>query len=133
MKNQGNFLKEFLTYFTIWSYSENRANQIKNSTIDDSVFFAVLPKTAAIDLVRTLNGFIPNSIRRSSAFYKVLNGERDQMYGWKIVNMLIRSEVREGIQEFEKTNPMKTLYFDDNFLAPYTEGVGERSELDKVP
>lgn len=37
------------------------------------------------------------------------------MYGWQIINKLTRSEVREGIREFQIINPTKTLYFDMDF------------------
>lgn len=39
------------------------------------------------------------------------------MYGWRIVNMLTRSEVREGIQEFYTQNPNVVLHFEQLFMV----------------
>jgi hypothetical protein len=40
---------------------------------------------------------IPNSIRNNTSFIKVFYGERKQMYGWRLVGKVIRSEAEGGM------------------------------------
>ena len=49
---------------------------------------------------------IPNSIRNSSCFFKLLYGKKKQLYGWKILSMAIRSEAENGL---EKKCPKKKV------------------------
>jgi hypothetical protein len=40
-----------------------------------------------------------------------------QMYGWRIVYTLIRSEVREGIHKFSIQYPNEILRFENDFAV----------------
>ena len=50
---------------------------------------------SAAAIVRELERFKPGRIKKMSAFYKVLHGKREKMYGWKLVNMVISNEAGE--------------------------------------
>jgi hypothetical protein len=43
------------------------------------------------------------------------------MYGWRIVNKLTRSEVREGIQKFIQKNPTTFLQYEEDLML--SEGL----------
>ena len=58
-------------------------------------------KTKACDTFKKicdiLESAIPNKIRNESSFIKVFYGERSQMYGWKLLIMVIRIEAEDGL------------------------------------
>lgn len=49
--------------------------------------------------------------------HKVVYGERPQMYGWRIVTTLTRSEIREGIQDFFNSNSPIVLQFEEELMV----------------
>jgi hypothetical protein len=113
--NQGETLRNFLTHFVIWRY-KGKTLQPKNvKDWCEELFVCISPKETFKEVTDSLNAFVPNSIRNSTSMHKVIYGQRPKMYGWKIVNMLTRSEVREGLQEFQTQNPDKILYYEEMF------------------
>lgn len=116
ISNQGEPLQEFISKFSIWAYSAEAATGKRGADRSDEQFFLVAPKEAFTDTVRVLNTFAPASVRNATSLHKVVYGERPQMYGWRIVNTLIRSEVREGIQNFIYNNPTVILHFEEDLM-----------------
>lgn len=116
--NQSEALREFVANFTIWAYSAKAATKKRFSVAirDDEQFYLVSPKEAFVDITKVLNTFVPNSVTTPAAMHKLVHGERSQMYGWRIVCTLIRSEVREGIYDFIKENPLVILQFEENLM-----------------
>lgn len=108
--NQNTATKEFLQSICVWGYSqENNANP-RLKVIKDEIYFVVGPQTSREDLVRVLNLYgrtkeNKDSIRSSASFAKLTKDKRKQMYGWRIIDMLTRSEVEEGIQAFLDNYP----------------------------
>lgn len=121
MRNQGLGLSQFLSQYSIWAHSPLTQAMPRLKDRGPEFYCMIAPKPAFIDIVRSLNQFVPNAITLPSSFHKVVYGERKQMYGWRIVNTLIRSEVREGIQEFYTQNPNIVLHFEPLFLE--SEGL----------
>ena len=107
--NQGSVLSEFIKKYTLWKYNN------RNSPTNDEFFVLVCPKDSFVDITRVLNAFAPESIRVPSAMHKVVYEERGQMYGWRIVTTLTRSEVEEGIILFKRNNPDAIFIFDEKF------------------
>lgn len=116
ISNQSEMLSEFVKNFSIWAYSANAATGKRGADRADEQFYLVSPKQAFVDISNTLNTFVPDSVRQSSSMHKVVRGERAQMYGWRIVNTLTRSEVREGLQDFLNNNPTVILQFDEELM-----------------
>lgn len=58
--------------------------------------FITNPSKSAIQIIDQLEKFVPDQIRNSASFYKILHGERTKMYGWKLVDKGIRSEAEGG-------------------------------------
>jgi uncharacterized UPF0160 family protein len=83
----------------------------------EEFYCLIEPKPAFVDIVKSLNQFVPNAIRSFPSFYKLVNKEKKQMYGWRIVSTLTRSEVREGIQKFCNENSEVVLHFEQSFLV----------------
>jgi len=111
MSNQSESTKELLTFVSLWSYKNNAAND----TNETYVF--VSPKEGIIDVFRTLDKFFPgtlpvNNPKQNSTFYKLFHGERKQMFGWRIVDKLIRSEFEKGYFDFVETNPNSSILLD---------------------
>jgi hypothetical protein len=120
--NQGQFLSEFVANFSIWAYSANAATGKRGAIRDDERFYLVSPKEAFVDITEVLNTFVPNSVKNSASMHKVVYGERSQMYGWRIVCTLIRSEVREGVYDFINENPtVHVVLFEEDLML--TEGL----------
>jgi hypothetical protein len=121
--NQGPLLTQFISKFSIWAYSAKAAHEKRGAIRDDECFFLVSPKDAFVDITRALNNFVPYSITNSASMHKLVYGEpkRHQLYGWKIVNTLTRSEVREGIQEFIQKNPTAFLQYEESLML--SEGL----------
>lgn len=116
ISNQGKPLQEFVSKFSIWAYSDNASKGQRGADRSDEKFFFVAPKQAFTDTVRVLNSFAPASIKNTTSLHKVVYGERKQMYGWRIVNTLTRSEVKEGIQNFIDNNPTVILCFEEDLM-----------------
>lgn len=104
IKNQSLILKEFLTNYSLWSYRQE-------------IFVFVSPKVAFIDVINILKKMVPNSRENYGKLYTVARGERPQAYGWRIVDMLTRSEVGEGINAFKANNPTAIVLFDEDFFG----------------
>lgn len=110
--NQKEELKEFVSKFVLWGYSRNQATKPRDDTRDDEEYFYTSPKKAFADIARVLNSYIHDSIRHPASMHKVIYGERKQMYGWRIVFTLTRSEASAGIQEFFEENPTAIVNFE---------------------
>lgn len=112
--------KQFVSKFSIWAWSANAAANRRGADRYDEQFYLVSPKETFVDITRALNGFVPNSIRNSSTMHKLVYGvrlwRRPQMYGWRIVKTLTRSEVREGIGNFIRNNPTVGLQFEKDLM-----------------
>jgi len=121
LANKGQPLTQFISNFSIWAYSAKAARERRGAIRNDECFFIVSPKEAFVDIIRALNSFVPHSIKKSSPMHKVVYKERPQMYGWRIVKTLTRSEVREGIQEFIQKNPTVFLQYEENLML--SEGL----------
>nr|ALO63245.1 putative HNH homing endonuclease [Chlamydomonas applanata]ALO63251.1 putative HNH homing endonuclease [Chlamydomonas applanata] len=115
--NQGNGLGQFVSSFSIWAYSAKVASKPRGASRTDEQMYLVSPKQAFVDITKTLNTFVPGSVRTPSAMHKVVYGERAQMYGWRIVNTLTRSEIREGILNFMQNNPTVVLQFEEDLTV----------------
>nr|ALO63172.1 putative HNH homing endonuclease [Chloromonas perforata] len=120
IRNQSSNLQEFVSNGSIWAFSEiafaNKRVVVKDR--GKELFCLVTSKESFADVARSLNAFVPNSIPQNVAsMHKLVNGERKQMYGWRIVNTLIRSEVREGIQDFYTQNANTNLLFEEDLLV----------------
>lgn len=81
------------------------------------MFYFVTPKEAFIDVVDCLNYFAVGSIKTPEAFYKVAAGARRQMYGWRIVKMLTRSEVRKGLKLFKIKKPTAIITYEMDYAV----------------
>lgn len=114
ISNQKLLLQEFLSLFSVWEYSGK-----KNKPLHEKIYVLISPKKAFIDVVNSLNKIVPISIPISSvsSMYKVVYGERPQMYGWRIVNTLIRSEFEVSIQNFHQNFPNSFLILEEEFLG----------------
>jgi hypothetical protein len=112
--NQGSPLKEFLQKHAIWAYSKKATTVPRLKDRSDEDFFFVDPKASFSEVVTVLNAFVPDSIKNTESLHKLVYGERRQMYGWRIVNTLTRSEASEGIQEFYINNPGQFLIFESD-------------------
>lgn len=131
--NQKNDTKSFLLTYSIWSYKKG----------NEEVFCCISRKESFSDLLNCLEEIVPNTIQVKTPMYKLISStpgnSRKQMYGWKIVNKLIRSEVGEGcsvfaedfsmqvkqyIENFKAVNPGKTLQFDQASLNSYKKDIG---------
>jgi len=64
---------------------------------ESSLMVCTLPCETFQELVNELNKAVPNSIRNNTSFIKVFYGERKQMYGWRLVGKVIRSEAEGGM------------------------------------
>jgi hypothetical protein len=112
IKNQSADLYEFLAKYSIWAHSAIAQITPRVKDRGEELYCLIEPKLAFIDIVNSLNQFVPDSIKSSSSFYKLVKKERNQMYGWRIVSLLTRSEVREGIQKFVNENPEIVLHYE---------------------
>lgn len=69
-------------------------------TVEVEMFVLVSPKKTFISIVEILFTFAPGSINLVQAKKGVMNklvfNQRPQMYGWKIIDTLTRSEVEQG-------------------------------------
>ena len=76
IKNQSNLLKKTLSKETIWLYKDEKRD----------FFINVSPQKSFSAIITILQRQTPNpdiKIKKSS-FYKVIHGERFQMYGWSL-------------------------------------------------
>jgi len=114
IRNQGKKLKEFNSKYSIWGFSHNQKFN-NDSSRDDEVFYLIGPKPAFTDKVRLLIKYEPGSIseKSMSSMNKLVNNERNQLNGWRIVDTLIRSEVGEGLGKFLEENPKSTFHVYD--------------------
>lgn len=117
INNQSDDLSEFISIYSIWAHSVIAQTTPRVKDRGEKFYCIIEPKPAFVDIVNTLNQFVPDAIRSSSSFYKLVNKKRKQMYGWRIVSTLTRSEVREGIQNFCNENPEFVLHFEQSFLV----------------
>lgn len=119
ISNQGQKLKEQLQCFTIWAFNpaKNRSLCLNSVTCNSSQpresFYLISPKKAFSDLCNVLTQFHPGSITNKATMHKVFLGERSQMYGWRLVKMIICSEIEKGYQEFLRDYPNEVLNVDD--------------------
>jgi hypothetical protein len=113
--NQKTTLRDFVKKYSIWAYCANSARRERTGTPLE-LYCLISPKEAFVDVSRELEKFVPGAINRIESMYKLVKGERPQMYGWKIVTTLTRSEVREGVQNFIETNPTVILQFEEDFM-----------------
>lgn len=121
IQNQGQALRNFVNQFSIWAYSPKAAAGSPSLVRGEEFFCLIGPKESFVQITRALNGFVPDSIKRPEAMYKLIKLERPQMYGWRIVNTLTRSEVRVGIINFITRNPTVALNYEENFFL--SEGI----------
>jgi hypothetical protein len=119
INNQSDKQKAFVLGGSVWAFRENPKNHRNCKNHDTEIFCLVTTKSSFVDVARTLNTFVPNSIPmdKVASMYKLIRGERPQMYGWRIVYTLIRSEVREGIHKFSIQYPNEILRFENDFAV----------------
>lgn len=106
--NQSPKLKEFLSSYVIWGYDLNYEKPHRYNAKAKFHYYILQPKESFIDIVRTLNKFIPGKIpetKNISSMYKIVKGERPQMYGWRILEKFTRSEYKTKLEAFYKANP----------------------------
>lgn len=119
ISNQSTSLNDFVSGCSIWAFSEKAKNEGRCKNRKPEIFCLVTSKDAFADVARTLNKFVPNSINihNVSSMHKLVVGKdkRPQMFGWRIVSTLIRSEVREGIQQFHIEYANEILRYKDDF------------------
>lgn len=84
VSNQSEVLRFILSHSIEWLFEEDQST------------FITPPMESAAAIVKELERFKPGKIRNTSAFYKVVHRERKQMYGWKLVNMVISNEAGEN-------------------------------------
>ena len=109
LANQSSTMGEFLSKYAIWAFSPAAALTPHLKDRGKEIFVLVSPQQGFIDVVRILNRYSNNNIKSPASMYKLVAGERKQMYGWRIERMLTRSEVAQGIQEFEFNYPNTDL------------------------
>lgn len=76
IKNQSSALKKVLSKTTVWHY-----------TIKQKILFSVtiLPQKSFSNLIHILQNNTPcNILIKKSTFYKIIHGQRSQLYGWKL-------------------------------------------------
>jgi hypothetical protein len=117
IKNQSEDLSEFLSEYSIWAHSVIKQTNPRVKDRAEEFYCVIEPKLAFVEIVNALNQFVPDAIKSPPSFYKLVNKERNQMYGWRIVSTLTRSEVREGIQNFFNENPEMILHFEQSYLV----------------
>jgi hypothetical protein len=121
--NQKPTMIEFLKKSSIWAHSAkaSAARQIgqycKEKDRGPETFVIISPKTAFIEVVDVLNTVVPGSVRSPASLHKLVYGEKKQLYGWRIVKMLTRSEALMGLQEFLTQNPDVNLIYDEDALG----------------
>ena len=72
--NQSSKLKKIISKKTIWLYNSNKA----------SFFISIKPQKSFSNIIKILQSKTPHIKRNPSSFYKVVYGERAQMYGWNL-------------------------------------------------
>lgn len=82
--NQSELLKKLLTMYQIWEH-------------DCGIKVKTRPCNTFKEVCNQLESAVPNKIRNESSLIKVLYGQRLKIYGWKLLIMVIRSEVGEGL------------------------------------
>lgn len=117
IKNQSADLSEFLSKYSIWAHSVIKQTTPSVKDRGEEFYCIIEPKLAFVEIVNSLNQFLPDAIKSPSSFYKLVKKERNQMYGWRIVSTLTSSEVREGIQNFFNENPEIILHFEQSYLV----------------
>jgi hypothetical protein len=85
LSNQSPDLKELIQKRLGWEHE----------SFPDKTFFTN-PSTSGKEIINQLEQFVPGKILNDSTFYKVFYKERSKMYGWKLVDMGIRSEAEGG-------------------------------------
>lgn len=102
ISNQSDLLKTFVQNTVIWSF--NRTD-----------YFVTGPKKAFKDIIRSLVAYRDIGNFNESHFYALAYQTRKSSKGWRIVQTLTRSEVEEGILQFQWKNPEIELVFEPNF------------------
>ena len=74
LKNQSYFLKQTLSKKTVWRY------QNKNIPF----YLTLAPQKSFVNIITILQCFSYKK-RNKSSFYKVVHGQRTQMYGWSFI------------------------------------------------
>jgi len=117
IQNQSSSLYNFVSNFSIWAFSKKANMERRVNDRGPELFYLITPKEGFADITRTLNAFVPNSIPKEgiASMHKLVLGLRPQMYGWRIVDRLIRSEVGEGIKNFYIQNSNENLIFEEDF------------------
>jgi hypothetical protein len=110
-------ISEFLSNYSIWAHSVIAQTTPRVQDRGKEFYCVIEPKLAFIDIVNSLNKLVLDAIKLPSSFYKLVKNEKKQMYGWRIVSTLTRSEVREGIQQFYNENPGIILHFEESYLV----------------
>jgi hypothetical protein len=100
IKNQSSNLSEFLSKYSIWAHSQIAQTTSRVKDRGKEFYCIIEPKPSFIAVVNSLNLFVPDAIKSSASFAKVVNKERKQMYGWRIVKTLTFEEVEDNIQKF---------------------------------
>lgn len=85
--NQSESLKQKIKHLIRWKY--------RDSLTGECTVFETKQSETAIEIINQLNCFKPSSIRKPSSFMKLFHGQRPQMYGWSIIDMVIRSEAED--------------------------------------
>ena len=116
INNQSKTTKELLTYVSVWAYKNDAA---KNT---NETYVFISPKESVIEVFRALDRFFPDTIpikdnKKIPAVYKVFQGERPQMYGWRIVDRLIRSEFENGYLNFVENNPNSRILLEEELFS----------------
>lgn len=92
--NQSFLLKKLLTMSQIWEH-------------DCGIRVKTTPCDTFKKICNQLENVVPGKIKNESTLIKVLYGERRKIYGWKLLIMVIRSEVGDGLFDPPKRSETK--------------------------
>ncbi len=116
ISNQSETTKKLLTFVSLWAYK----NETANGTDETYVF--VSPKESIIEVFNALDKFFPDILpvkdtKQNPTLYKLFHGKRKQMFGWRIVDKLIRSEFEKGYLNFVENNPNSRILLEEELFS----------------
>lgn len=120
-KNQSDTMKNFLDKYSVWGHSKiarDRGKLKKNEDRGPEVFCLISPKKTFTQVQDALEKIVPNQIIPGSraSMNRIVTGEKQNSFGWRLIGTFIRSEVAEGIEDFYNLFPNEILRFEEDLL-----------------
>jgi hypothetical protein len=107
--NQSTELIEFISKFSVWA---RKPVGKKFDITKTSAIYIVAPKESFAEVARKLEEFVPGMITNESTMHKLVKKERPSMYGWVIVDTLIRSEYEKGLSNLLAKYEHVDIFYD---------------------